>query len=87
MHAATTYKGYENTPMQVPVTDLFDLQLDVLREERPCCQRQLLTLRKQLISVLNDAEMASLLMTLLSEEPPERLQFIAIVNSFLQRHT
>ena len=76
---------YENPPMQVPVTDLFDLQLDILTGEQPCCQRQLLTLRKQLISVLNDTEMASSLVTLLLEEPPERLQFIAIVNSFLQR--
>ena len=76
---------YENTPMHVPVLDLFDLQEDVLTDERPCCQRQLLTLRKQLISVLNDAEMASSLVTLLSEEPTERLQFLAIVNSFLQR--
>ena len=76
---------YENTPMHVPVLDLFDLQEDVLTDERPCGQHQLLTLRRQLISVLNDADMTSSLVTLLSEEPTERLQFLAIVNSFLQR--
>ena len=42
---------YENTPMKVPVTDVCDLKLDVLTGEQPCCERQLLTLRKQLLNV------------------------------------
>ena len=75
---------YETPPAKVSAVDLFDISPKILMGLGDQDQRAAV---RRLVDVLSDKTMVAGLITVLSEEPTERLQFLSVADLLLRRLT